>query len=428
LISLAASAARIIERVIERVPPMSEPLPPSRPGPEHNAENAGDYRQAFSVSFEYPVHFARGAWQAGDGLIESALCRLGAGRRSRCAVFVDAGVAAAHPRLVADVHEYFHAHSARLELASPPTTVPGGESVKNGWGAVRDVMTALGNLHLDRQSFVLAVGGGSMLDMVGFAASIVHRGVRLVRMPTTTLAQNDAGIGVKNGMNEHGMKNFAGTFAPPFAVINDFAFLATLSQRDWIGGVAEAFKVAIIQDRAFFEFLCASAGDFRLRQAGAMEELIRRCAILHLKHIASGGDPFEFGSARPLDFGHWSAHRLEAMSDYSMGHGQAVAVGVALDSFYAMRQGLIGRGDLDRILAAFIECGLPIWHERLSARDAGGELAVLEGLEQFREHLGGTLSVTLPSGIGQKIEVHHIDAGIVEEAAEYLEKRARGEG
>lgn len=134
--------------------------------------------------------------------------------------------------------------------------------------------------------------------MVGFVTALVHRGLRLVRMPTTVLAQNDAGVGVKNGMNEHGVKNFLGTFAPPFAVVNDAAFLETLPDEHWRGGISEAFKVAIIKDRAFFEFLVRSAPRLRAREANAMEALVKRCAVLHLEHIASSGDPFEIWGRR----------------------------------------------------------------------------------------------------------------------------------
>jgi 3-dehydroquinate synthase len=335
-------------------------------------------------------------------------------------------VAEAHAHLLTQVKEYFHRRPQILELAAMPTVVPGGEAAKTDWAWVRDLMWTLGNLHLDRQSYVLAVGGGAVLDMVGFATSIVHRGLRLIRVPTTTLSQNDGGVGVKNGMNEHGMKNFVGTFAPPFAVLNDFAFLPTLSQRDWIGGAAEAFKVALIEDAAFFDFLCENATALRDRDLASMEEAVRRCAILHLEHIRDSGDPFEFGSARPLDFGHWAGHWLEVASAYAIGHGQAVAIGIAVDSFYAMRQNLINQKEFDRIVGGLVDCGLPVWCDHLSARSADGELSVLEGLAQFREHLGGTLSVTLPNGIGGKLEVHHIDAGVVEEAVDHLKTVSNG--
>jgi len=239
------------------------------------------------------------------------------------------------------------------------------------------------------------------------------------------LAQNDAGVGVKNGMNEHGMKNFVGTFAPPFAVLSDFSFLPTLAQRDWISGAAEAFKVAIIKDAEFFDFLCARAAALRQRDMTAMEALVRRCATLHLEHTRTSGDPFEFGSARPLDFGHWAGHKIESMSDYSVGHGQAVAVGISLDSYYAMRKGWISPGELDRIIGGLLECGLPIWTSYLCARCADGSLEVLDGLRQFREHLGGVLTVTLPDGIGRKREVHQISPALVEDGAGYLEARAK---
>ena len=381
-------------------------------------------QQRISVPFEYPVHFTRDVFSPGNELLASVLDRLGEGRSHRAAVLVDAGLAEAQPTLVGAINEYFHNRPAAMELAAPPQLVPGGEQAKTSWEPVRQLMWTVGNLHLDRQSYVIAVGGGSVLDMAGFAASIVHRGLRLVRIPSTTLAQNDAGIGVKNGMDEHGQKNFVGTFAPPFAVLNDFALLGTLGERDWIGGAAEAFKVAIIKDADFFDFLCGAADDLHNRDAAAMEHLIRRCAELHLEHIRTSGDPFEFGSARPLDFGHWAGHKMEVMSKYTMGHGQAAAVGMAIDSFYAMRQELLSPDQFERIVTGLLTCGLPIWCRHLEQRTAEGELEVLDGLKQFREHLGGMLTVTLPDGIGSKVEVHHVSADLVAEAIDALREIA----
>ena len=382
------------------------------------------YRQEFSVPFDYPVYLTREVFAGDNPLLADVLDRRREGRRHRAAVYVDAGLAQAQPGLIDRIKEYFHARPGQLELAEPPQIVSGGEAAKNGWGPVRDVMWTLGNLHMDRQSFVIAAGGGAMLDMVGFATSLVHRGLRLVRLPSTVLAQNDAGVGVKNGMDEHGVKNFVGTFAPPFAVINDLAFLASLADRDWAGGIAEAFKVAIIKDESFFDFLCTHAAALRGRDMAAMEQLIRRCAILHLEHIRQGGAPFELGSARPLDFGHWLGHKLETMSAYRLGHGQAVAVGIAVDSWYAMKQGLISAVELERILTGLSACGLPIWDECLSRRGPGGALEALEGLEQFREHLGGLLCITLPRRLGHKTEVHQMNPAQIEDAVEFLRCRA----
>ena len=377
--------------------------------------------QRFSMSFDYPVHFTRGLFAADNPLLAEVLDRHGeAGRRHRAIVYLDSGVHDTHPDLREAIHEYFHRRGDRLELASPVEVIPGGPAAKTGYQKVREVMWTIGNCHLDRQSFVIAVGGASVLDMLGFATSIVHRGLRLVRVPTTTLAQNDAGVGVKNGMDEHGAKNFVGTFAPPFAVINDFDFLDTLNQTHWIGGVAEAFKVAIIKDAPFCRWLCDRAADLAARDRHAMAECVRRCAAIHLQHIATGGDPFEFGSARPLDFGHWAAHKLELMSDFALPHGQAVAIGMAVDTVYAHRKGLLSAAERDDVLAGLARCGLPTYHERLARRDRAGVLEVLEGIEDFREHLGGELTVTLPDGLGGKTEVHQMNTDLLAEAIEYL--------
>jgi len=386
-----------------------------------NSRSDTVYTQRFSVDFEYPVYFTRNIFSTDNPLLYKAIDRLSESRIHRAMVCIDSGVVETHPSIQLDIKEYFHARPETLELAGEPMVLPGGEKVKQGWDMVRDLMWALGSQHMCRQSFVITLGGGSVLDMAGFAASLVHRGLRILRVPTTVLAQNDAGVGVKNGMNEHGMKNFIGTFAPPFAVINDFSFLKTLDFTNWTGGIAEAFKVAIIKDRDFFESLCSDAALLRNRDQAAMEDLVRRCAVLHLDHIRTSGDPFEFGSARPLDFGHWAAHKLEAMTGYTLGHGQAVSIGIAIDSFYAMRKEMISRTDFEKILNGLHEAGLPVWHDLLLSRTHEG-LEILNGLRQFREHLGGMLSVSLPDPLGHKCEVHQMDPGLIEEAVRELEK------
>ena len=264
--------------------------------------------------------------------------------------------------------------------------------------------------HLSRHSYVVIVGGGALLDAVGFAASLVHRGLRQVRIPTTVLSQNDGGVGVKNGVNFAGQKNALGVFAPPFAVINDFEFLKTLGERQWLDGVAEAFKVSIIRDKPFFEFLVTNAVKLKERDPAAMRHLIFRCAELHLEHIRSGGDPFEFGHARPLDFGHWSAHKLETMSGFKISHGEAVAAGVLLDSLYAVGKGWLARAEFDAIHAAFLASGLPVWLDELET--PGGttsHLKIFDGIAEFQEHLGVKLCITFPQGIGSRHEVHEID-------------------
>jgi 3-dehydroquinate synthase len=152
-------------------------------------------------------------------------------------VVVDDQVARSHPSLIPDVEEYFADRPEALKLACSPVLVPGGEGVKNDVTHCFRILERINDVGLDRQSFVTAIGGGAVLDMVSFAAAIAHRGVRTVRMPTTVLSQADSGFAVKNSVNLFGKKNFIGTFVPPFAVINDLDFLSSLQHRDSISGV-----------------------------------------------------------------------------------------------------------------------------------------------------------------------------------------------
>lgn len=365
--------------------------------------------QSFAVPFDYPVVFTHGVFRPENTALVDVLTRRGEDRLHRVAVYIDAGVAG-----TADAaRRYFDVHRERAELVAPPRVLAGGEAIKNVLAAGQGIVDELIALRMDRQSFVIAVGGGALLDAVGFAAALLHRGLRLIRLPTTVLAQNDAGVGVKNAINYQGGKNMLGTFAPPFGVINDLEFLQTLSGREWTDGIAEAFKVAIIKDEPFFRALCETAPALRRRDGKAMEDLVVRCAELHLEHIRSNGDPFEFGRARPLDFGHWSAHKLELLSGFRVSHGQAVAIGIALDTQYALLQGWLNPEESDAIHAGLRNAGFRLWHDLLETRLADGRLAILDGLRDFREHLGGELCVTMPMGLGRKFEVNEIDTDLM---------------
>jgi 3-dehydroquinate synthase len=375
------------------------------------------------VPFAYPVIFTRGVFDPGNTVLRDEVARPEPARRHRMAVFVDSGVAEAWPGLGARIEAYVAAHPGTLALVHPPRVVPGGETIKTDLGGIRNVMHEISRWGLCRHSYVVAVGGGAVLDAVGFCASLVHRGLRMVRIPTTVLAQNDAGIGVKTGIDTDGGKNTAGTFAPPFAVLNDLDFLATLSDPDWIGGTAEAFKVAILKDREFFAFLRAKAPAIPARDPAVMERLVVECARLHLDHIRTGGDPFESGAARPLDFGHWAAHQLESMSGYRIRHGQAVAAGIALDSCYARAMGWLDGGELGSILDALEGAGFALWYPEFDRRGADGSREILDGLRTFREHLGGELCVTFPDGIGSRREVGAIDTALVETCLARLRER-----
>lgn len=366
--------------------------------------------QAVRVAFRYPVHFTTNLFSPENPALGDLLA---SGRETAAPVkalcVVDRGLLEHHPELPERIARYFRALGEDATLAEPILIVQGGEAVKNDPVEVERIHRAIHEQGIDRHSYVIVIGGGAVIDMAGYAAATAHRGVRLVRVPTTVLSQNDSAVGVKNSVNAFGKKNFLGTFAPPYAVLNDDAFLTTLSDRDWRAGIAEAIKVALLKDAAFFAFLESCAADLAARDMPAMRQLIYRCAELHLEHIATNGDPFELGSSRPLDFGHWSAHKLEQLSGYELRHGEAVAIGLALDATYSYLAGMLPEEAWWRILDLIAGVGLPLVAAELDAETPDGRRAVLVGLEEFREHLGGRLTIMLLEGIGRGVEVHEMD-------------------
>ena len=367
------------------------------------------YRQRVSVPLEYVVCFTRGVFRPDNPTLAETISAREPSRRHRVMAIVDGGLAAAWPELTGDIARYCERRAAPLELIAEPRVIPGGEQAKQSLPLIEELAADMHRYGVDRHSFVIAIGGGAVLDAAGFAAAVTHRGVRLVRVPTTVLAQNDSGVGVKNGINAFDSKNFLGTFAAPFAVVNDSEFLRTLEPRDSRAGMAESVKVALIRDPQFFGWLEQNARALAAFSPHELAHLIRRGAEIHMHHIATGGDPFEQGSSRPLDFGHWAAHKLESLSGHALRHGEAVAIGMALDSCYSAAQGLLSAADAERVCALLEALGFTLWHDALARLDADEKPLVLAGLREFREHMGGELTVTLLQGIGRGAEVHHMD-------------------
>ncbi len=379
-------------------------------------------QRQIQVGWQLRVFFTEDVFNPANPVLKDALAE--ANPRKALVVLEDS-LAQALPGFETHIERYFSAHAKILQLVRPPLFVCGGESAKNSLTLVTDILSQIDRHHVDRHSYLIAVGGGALLDVAGFAATTAHRGLRLVRIPTTTLSQADSGVGVKNAINAFGKKNFIGTFAPPFAVINDFSLLATLGPRDKRAGYVEAVKVACIRDRAFFEEIERAADRLAAFEAAAMQRLIHRCAELHLDHIATSGDPFENGSARPLDFGHWAAHKLEQLSDFQICHGEAVAIGIALDVLYARNTGLLAAASAERILNLLDRLGFKLFANEMLNADTGNRLQILNGLEEFREHLGGELTITLLKEIGCGVEVHEMNLPKVVEAIHELQQRRR---
>ncbi len=369
-------------------------------------------QQEFNVRYTYQLLFTQHLFALENPLFKNVLAAYRSNEAIKCLFVVDQGVFDAHSGLEEQIQAYCDHFNHQVQFTEL-IVVPGGEASKKDQNSVDKCLEGINNNAICRHSFVVAIGGGAVVDMVGYAATIAHRGVQLIRIPTTVLSQNDAAVGVKNSVNAFGKKNFLGTFAIPFAIINDLEFLKTLEQRDWVAGIAEAVKVALIKDKTFFEYIEANAEALANRELEPMAFLIHRCAELHMEHISKGGDPFEKGSSRPLDFGHWSAHKLEYMTQYQVRHGEAVAIGMAMDMVYAKLIGVFN-GDLDRILSVLKKVGFDL---ALPLETDAEINELLKGIEEFREHLGGELTITLIPEIGKKTDVHTIDYKVMEQAA-----------
>lgn len=377
--------------------------------------------QSFQVNYAYSLHFTKGIFDLKNSLLKDIICNKETKRAVKLLFVIDQGLLDAWPQLIKEIETYGHAYGEDLTITEC-IICPGGEAAKNASKNVDKILEGINRNAICRHSFVITVGGGALIDMAGYAAAIAHRGVRLIRIPTTVLSQNDAAVGVKNGINAFKKKNFIGTFAVPHAIINDLAFLETLEQRDWIAGISEAIKVALIKDANFYNEIKSNAEKLKNRDEEAMLYTIYRCAEMHMEHIAKGGDPFESGSSRPLDFGHWAAHKLEDISNYSLRHGEAVAKGIALDLTYAYLLSYITKEVWTEIISVMQQIGFDLSLPISSKKEIQN---LLEGIEEFREHLGGELTITLIDRIGNKVDVHEIDLTLMEKAVNTLNEKVK---
>ncbi|HVU37715.1 MAG TPA: 3-dehydroquinate synthase [Opitutales bacterium] len=375
------------------------------------------FRHVIRPAFPHTVIFTRGVLRRSNPVLARVFQPEG-GRPARVAVVVDAAFAKAQANFAQELKSYFAAYAKRIQLAAAPLRVPGGEAAKNDWRLVEKIWTVIERHGLSRQSYVLAIGGGAVLDLAGFAAATAHRGVRLVRLPTTSLSQADGGVGVKNAVNYFGKKNWVGAFAVPAAVVNDLDFLKTQPAAAVRGGIVEAFKVGLIRDARLARFIEHNTATLSQPPSAAFAKVIMASARRHLRHIATGGDPFELGSARPLDYGHWAAHKLEQMSGFRLSHGDAVAVGMALDARYAAACGWLSLAEAERIVRTLEALGCDPGHGRINPtvrhcllQDDGR--AVLAGLEEFRQHLGGPLTLTMLRAWGRGIESSDVDPALM---------------
>lgn len=245
----------------------------------------------------------------------------------------------------------------------------------------------------DRQTVLVAIGGGSVCDMVNFVASTYMRGIKVVLLPTTLLAQVDAAIGGKCGVNVGGYKNMVGTFNLPCDVVCDTQWLCSLPEREWRSGMAEVIKTAVVGDAELFEILEGATPQQIRTDEALCESVVARCVKVKSEIVTQ--DPYDKGVRKVLNLGHTLGHAIESLTgDYS--HGEAVAVGLARVSKMAVEKGVMSEADCGRIVALLERYGLPTTVDL-------PEEQLLAAMLHDKKNAHGEIGWVLPRGIGNMI-------------------------
>jgi 3-dehydroquinate synthase len=365
-------------------------------------DRVGVCHQSVALSWEYPVHFTHDAFSWENLALVRAITRREPQALHRLFVVVDRAAASVNPMLVDDVRRYVDVHGERLTLAGPPLILDAGEGLKSDPEFPSRLRQLLEERALDDRSFVVSIGGGALQDAVGYAVATEARGVRIVRVPTTVLAQVDAAVGVRSGINVAGRKDALATIAAPWAVIEDFDFLRTLPKSVALAGTAEAIKIALARDASFFGWIEEHADDLRGGDLDCFEALVRRAAGLHLDELGR----IDAHAPRPSELGHGTAHAIESATRFVVPHADAVAVGLVVDVLGSVLARGLGPGAVERILALHEALGLPTWHDAL--------------LDDRVQRGAAQRSGTLLDAIGRGVSVDHIDDAVLGETVRRL--------
>jgi 3-dehydroquinate synthase len=285
--------------------------------------------------------------------------------------------------------------------------VPVGEASKSLPAAAR-VYTRLARARIDRASTLIALGGGVIGDLGGFVAATYMRGIRLVQVPTTLLAMVDSSIGGKTGVNHAGAKNLVGAFYQPALTVADVRVLATLPDRELRSGLAEVIKTAVIGDASLFDHLEQHLPAVLRRETAALVEIISRCAVFKARVVEA--DEREQSERRILNYGHTIGHAVEAAAGFGrLTHGEAVAIGMALEARLAQRLGLAAATVVDRQNALLARAGLPTKLGAVSRR------AVWRAMALDKKIRDGVLRCPLPVGIGEVVREQEVPDKLLRE-------------
>ena len=285
-------------------------------------------------------------------------------------------------------------------------TFPQGEVSKN-LGTIAELSSSLARKGFDRKDGLLALGGGVTGDIVGFLAACYMRSIPFAQVPTTLLAQVDSSVGGKTGVDIPEGKNLVGAFYQPKAVFIDSQVLGQLPKTEFLNGLAEVIKYGVIYDRDFFRFLEMSRKDILALDLLVLEDVIARCC--KIKAAVVEADEEEADLRRILNFGHTIGHAVEAVSEYKLAHGSAVAMGMVAAAELAVLKGILDRREKERLQSLIHEFGLPVTIPREYDRTS-----IQEYLQADKKTVGGRVFFVLPTAIGRVIITDEIEAGLIE--------------
>ncbi|WP_170319589.1 3-dehydroquinate synthase [Polyangium spumosum] len=342
-------------------------------------------------------------------------------QRHRVAAIVDRGALAAQPELNLHIERYARCHNDALDLVAPPIVQGGGENMKDDATLPSRLQAYFHALELDRRSILLTVGGASLLDLAGFAASTMQSAPRVVRVPTTTLAQAGPAVLPKSSINAFGTKDFLCTFRAPFAVVCDRRFVETQKTREKVFGLVQAVRAALLWDEQLFGWIVAHAHRVASGERDAVAELLQRSAALHADLAAHTSDEEVYGPEGPLAFGAWAADRIELSTERRIRQGEALAVGIALDTTLGALHRTLGEADREAIHRLLERLGLRLWHDALGNVDSEGRLLLLDGLSE--RSFGHAPRVPLLCGIGRGVTSQELREDVLREAITRLAHR-----
>jgi len=314
--------------------------------------------------------------------------------------------------VVAKLHGYcLMDHLGKNGIRAEMLTVPDGEAQKSLPVAAK-LYGHLSRLKAERNTAVLALGGGVIGDLAGFVAATYMRGVPLVQIPTTLLAQVDSSIGGKVAVNHRNLKNVIGTFYQPRAVLTDISVLKTLADQEMKNGLAEVIKYGIIRDSELFQILEKNPDKIKAHDQAMLEDIVARCASIKAEIVQS--DERDTGLRNILNFGHTTGHAIETVTRFKISHGQAVALGMIVATGIARTMGILSGEEFSRIISVIKKADLPTRIPGLSPT------GILRAMKYDKKVIAGKVRFILPVAIGEVIINDQVDRNILKKVLEEI--------